>query len=243
MATLILDIETVGFPWSALDEVTKEQLLRWVTRSARSDEERVVRQGEIIDGLGFSPFTGIIVALGVYDRERGEGVVYYHDAAATDMVTRQADITYKVASEAALLAAFWDGVRSYDTVVTFNGRAFDVPFILHRSVIHGVTPTIDLLRKRYLVQQAPPYHIDLHDELSFYGALTRRPSLHLVCHAYGIDSPKGEVGGDAVATLYQAGRCKEIAEYNAGDLRATLAVYEKWLQYLAPRDFVQSIDF
>lgn len=242
MATLILALETVGERWDGLDEETKAELLRWVERSARNQAERIVLRSEMINGLGRSPFTGRIVSLGIYDRERGEGVVYFDTTAETDDV-REDGVTYKARSEAAILADFWDGVRHYDTVVTFGGRAFALPFLLHRSVVCGVTPTVDLLRKRYLTQQTPPYHIDLQDELSWYGTLSRRPSLHLVCRAYGLDSPQGKVGGDAVAALYQAGRCRDVAEYNACYVRAILSVYEKWLQYLAPRDFIQNIDF
>lgn len=242
MATIILAIETVGEQWDGLDDLTQGALLHWIERSARSQAERIVLRQEVVEGLGFSPFTGRIVSLGVHDRERGEGVVYFDNQDAT-LAVRDGVMTYKVRSEAALLADFWDGVRHYDTVVTFGGRAFALPFLLHRSVACGVVPTVDLLRKRYLTQQTPPYHIDLRDELSFYGALGRRPSLPVVCRAYGIAYAGGEVVDGSIATLVQAGKFEAVAAQNARNLAATVAVYEKWLQYLAPRDFIQNINF
>ena len=232
MATLVFDIETVGERWDELDELTQQTLTRWIDRTARTEEERTARMQDVKEGLGFSPLTGSVVSVAVYDVEREQGAVYY--SAGTEVVDeRRAAFVYKVRSEAALLRDFWDGARSYDTFVTFNGRAFDVPFLLHRSVVHGVVPTCDLMRRRYLSQQRPPYHIDLQDELTFYGAMYRRPSLHLFCRAYGIESPKTEeVSGDAVAELYQQGRYKEIAEYNVADVVATTELYRRWDTYL-----------
>jgi DNA polymerase elongation subunit (family B) len=242
MATLILAIETVGEQWDGLDDQTRAELLRWIERSARNQAERIVLRQEVVEGLGFSPFTGRIASLCVYDRERAEGVVYFDTQEARPDV-REGVLTYKARSEAALLTDFWDGVRQYDTVVTFGGRTFALPFLLHRSVACGVVPTVDLLRKRYLTQQTPPYHIDLQDELSFYSALARRPSLQMVCRAYGITYAGGEVAAENIATMVQAGKLEAVAAQNARDLMATAAVYEKWLQYLAPRDFIQNIDF
>ena len=42
------------------------------------------------------------------------------------------------ADEAELLTAFWDVAKHYDSVVTFNGRGFDVPFIYLRSALLNV---------------------------------------------------------------------------------------------------------
>jgi len=240
MATLILDIKTAGEPWDTLDEATKAYLMRSVNRTARGQAERQLVRDQIKDDLSFSPFTGSLVALSVYDRDRAEGVVY--TAGGGTVVPESLDgIGHKVCSETVMLTDLWDGIRRYDTVVTFAGRSFVLPFLLHRSVACGVVPTSDLLRKRYLRQQQPPYHIDLQDELSFYGGLTRRPALHLVCRAYGI-AHEAEAE-EAVTALVKAGKWGDLARLSARDLRATTGVYEKWLQYLAPRDLVQKIDF
>jgi uncharacterized protein YprB with RNaseH-like and TPR domain len=241
MATLILDIETVGWAWQSIDDQTQHFLSRWIEHGARSREDRALAEKDVENSLGLSPFTGEIIVLGVHDRERARSTVYYvGDGSGSDQ--EQGGVQYKERTEKKLLEEFWSGVAAYDTLVTFNGRGFALPFILHRSVAGNVSPTRDFLRHRYPTKQKPPYHIDLCDELSFYSALTR-PPLHLVCRAYGIASPKDTRGGDEVAALYVAGKYQTIAEYNARDLVAIVAVYEKWLQFLAPRELVQSIDF
>jgi uncharacterized protein YprB with RNaseH-like and TPR domain len=42
------------------------------------------------------------------------------------------------ADETELLTQFWDVAKNYDSVVTFNGRGFDVPFIYLRSALLNV---------------------------------------------------------------------------------------------------------
>ena len=198
-STLIFDIETVGEDWDLFDKTTQDVLSRWAERSARTSEERRMMQADIEAGLGFSPLTGFVVAIGLYDLERERGVIYY--TGDSDKADEEDGVyTYKQRSEVDMLYEFWDGAKHYDTFVTYNGRAFDVPFLLHRSVACGVQPTRNLMEGRYPYQQKTCRHVDLQDELTFYGAMHRRPSLHLFCRAYGIQSPKEEVGGDDVAT-------------------------------------------
>lgn len=239
MATLVLDIETIGNPWKTLDSVTQGVLTRWIERTSTTDRERTERIETLKSELGFSPLTGEIVALGVYDLERELGAVYLQ---GDNLIESEYDgFTLKTCSEKEILEDFWESARSYDVFVTFNGRSFDFPFILHRSVIHGVMPSIEIMRKRYLNQQSSPYHIDMQDELTFYGAMSKRPSLHMFCQAYGIQSPKQDVDGDKVAQLYKEQKYFDIARYNAGDVRATTELYRRWYQYLAPYSFKERL--
>ncbi len=244
MATLVFDIETVGENWEDFDEITKSTLSRWLERVAKNSEEKQLLLTDLKAGLGFSPLTGFVVAIGIYDLEREKGVVYY-SGNGTEKDTVDGAYTYKERSEAKMLAEFWDGARHYDTFVTFNGRVFDVPFLLHRSVVCGVKPTKNLMEGRYPSQQRGCRHVDLQDELTFYGAMTRRPSLHLFCRAFGIDSPKVAGSGDEVAELFASKKFRDLARYNAGDVTATVALYKKWRDYLLfqPDDDEKFIDF
>lgn len=234
MPTLIFDIETIGEDFDALDEATQESLTRWIKREAGGEDEYQEALQELKEGLGFSPLTGEIVAIGILDREKDKGAVYYQ-APDLDLAEQEEDgIKLKALTEKEMLESFWRGCRKYDTFVTFNGRAFDVPFLLARSAIHGIRPSVDLMRGRYLYQQAPESrHIDLLDQLSYYGAVRRKGNLHLWCRAFGIQSPKvGGVTGDDVSALFRDGKFLDIAKYNIGDLRATRELYERWVQYL-----------
>ena len=244
MATLIFDIETIGEDWNSLDGTTQSVLSRWIDRTARSDEEKQALLKDLKNGLGFSPLTGQIVAIGLYDLERNQGAVYY-TGKGDESDEEVGEYVLKQRTEPEMLEDFWEGARGYDTFVTFNGRGFDVPFLLHRSITHRIKPSVDLMEGRYLYQQKNVRHIDLQDQLTFYGAMYRKPSLHLFCRAYGIASPKNDgVAGDDVAELFAREKFRDIALYNTRDVIATAQLYQLWLEHLAPMDFVnQEIEF
>jgi hypothetical protein len=172
-----------------------------------------------------------VVALGVLDSEKEQGAVYYQTGdTSTPPDEEEEGIVFRGKSERDMLEQFWILAEHYDAFVSFNGRAFDVPFLLIRSLIHGLTPTKDLMANRYLSSQ-PRFarHIDLADQLTFYSATRTRPSLHVACRAFGIESPKEDMAGEDVADAYRAGRGREIASYNARDIVATRALYRKTL--------------
>jgi DNA polymerase elongation subunit (family B) len=243
MATLVFDIETVGEDWNILDQTTKDVLTRWVERTAHNTEDRDSGLKDVREGLGFSPLTGMIVAIGLFDVERRQGVVYYQNEQTVSDIN-YGDFVLKSRTEKEMLDDFWEGAKSYDTFVTFNGRGFDVPFLNLRSAIQGIRPTQDLMEGRYLYQQKRARHVDLQDQLTFYGAMQKRPSLHLFCRAFGIESPKADgVAGDDVAELFKTKQFRAIAEYNAKDVIATTALYQKWLMNLAPHSFREQFDF
>lgn len=242
MRTLIFDIETIGEDWDSLDRVTQDTLTRWIDISRKSSEEKLSEIQNLKDSLGLSPLTGKIIAIGLYDVELGKGAIYY-TGVGSEEDSEVGDFILKQRNEFDLLTDFWEGVGDYDTFVSFNGRTFDAPFLLHRSVALGITPTKELMRYRYLSQQSAPFHIDLLDELTFYGAMHRKPSLHLFCRAFGINSPKtGGVTGSDIAELFYTKKYQDIARYNIRDVIAITALYKKWLNNLAPQTFLDIID-
>ena len=237
MSTLVCDIETVGESWDSLDTITQKNLTRWIARATDNLSEQETYLHGIQQSLGLSPFTGQIVAIGVYDIERNEGVVYHHD----EVFGKEQDVgvfVYRSRSEKEMLEDFWDGVKEYDTLVTFNGRRFDVPYLMIRSMVHGVIPSRNFAEHRYLSQQKEVHHVDVLDQLTFYGVLQKRPSLHQCCRAFGIESPiRDGVGGEDVAELFLQKKFRDIADHNTRDIIATTELYQKWLVHLAPLSF------
>lgn len=231
---LIIDIETIGSDFDALDEVTQQSLTRWIERQADNDELKYnVLLRDLKEGLGFSPLTGEIVAIGVFDTEKNKGVVFYQAPDVEQEDFSDANFTFKARTEEEMLQAFWKGVLRYKTFVTFNGRQFDLPFLMIRSGVKKVRPSLNLMTNRYLNYQGnKTQHIDLFDQLSFYGAVRRKGSLHLFCRAFGIKSPKEDgITGDDVGRLFKEKQYKEIAEYNSWDLVATQELYDTWKKY------------
>jgi 3'-5' exonuclease len=230
---IVFDIETVGEDFDALDKTTQDSLTRWIEKDADDKEEYSRLLDDLKDGLGFSPLTGQIVAIGVLDVHLGKGGVYYQAPGQKAARFEEEGMTFESMTEEQLVRKFWDIAREYDVFITFNGRTFDVPFLMVRSAVHGVRPTKNLMAGRYLYQQhAQAIHVDLLDQLSFYGASRRKGTLHLWSRAFGIKSPKSEgITGDDVAHLFKKKKFAEIAKYNVGDLRATKELYEKWETY------------
>jgi 3'-5' exonuclease len=235
MATLIFDIETVGEDFDLLDETTRESLTRWIRRESSDEGEYEAALGTVKDELGLSPLTGEIVAIGILDAERDKGAVYFQQPGAEGKMTEDGPFKFESMSEKNMLAKFWEVAEKYDTFVSFNGRSFDVPYLMIRSAIHDIRPSKNLLANRYVnYQPGNAKHIDLLEQLSFYGALRRRGSLHLWTRAFGIESPKsGGISGDDVGKLFREGKCEDVARYNSKDLRATLALYRKFTDYLS----------
>jgi len=230
---LVFDIETVGEQWSTLDETTQHNLSWYLRESSKNDEEYEYEMKELREGMGLSPLTGFIVAIGVYDTEREKGAVYFSAPGTKLKESEEDSITYKPMSEKEMLEQFWKIAAVVNEFVSFNGRGFDAPFLAIRSMVHHVVPTKDLLSNRYLSMQRGCTHVDLMDQLTFYGAARFRKSLHLFCRALGIESPKaGGTTGDDVAMLYREEQYLDIARYNAGDLRATAALYKRWQETL-----------
>lgn len=210
-----------------MDETTQEVLTRYVD----NDDENAVE--EVKNGLGLSPLTGQIVAIGILDQDRNEGAVYYQAPGQPPAELVEDGITFRSMSEVEMLKAFWKTAANYGEFITYNGRAFDAPFLAIRSAIHKIRPTVDLLEGRYLYQQRGVRHIDLQDQMTFYGAMQKKGGLHLHSRAFGIQSPKvGGVGGGDVGELFKKKKYLEIAKYNVGDLRATRELYEYWDKYL-----------
>lgn len=234
MNALIIDIETIGDNFDDYNQETKDALTHWVDREERDEDGREFALKNIKEGLGLSPLTGQIVAIGVLDYEKNLKVVYFQDPTKELQEFEEGNTKYKPMDEKKMLQSFWSGIVGYKEFVTFNGRSFDVPYLMIRSAKHGIRPSKNMLSNRYINNQIyDAKHIDLIDQLSFYGALPRRGNLHMWCRLFGIKSPKteGVTGGD-VNKLFMDGKTVDIAKYNARDLDATKQLYNYWLKYL-----------
>ena len=227
---MIIDVETSGFDFDSLDEVSREQLTRYFERYAKDNEELE----ESKDKLGFWPLTGEIVAIGCLNPDSNKGVIYVQSSDKKLPTEVAPGIALERGTEAEILKKFWSAAEHYSTFITFNGRQFDAPFLMIRSAINEIRPSKNLLTNRYVSSQDwSAIHIDLADQLTFYGASRRNFSLHFWAKAFGFDSPKeAGVTGDDVKALYRAGKVLDIAKYNLGDLYATKSLYEKWSAYL-----------
>jgi DNA polymerase elongation subunit (family B) len=220
MSRIIFDIETVGKDFESLDRPIQEYLLRY----AETEDEKE----EIKDRLSFYPLTGEIVTMGLLDPDTQKGKVFFQNVGDPLLPFEEDNVFYETGTEREILDKFWDVIKRYDQFITFNGRGFDCPFILIRSAVHRIKPRKDLMPNRY-----GDAHIDLLEQLTFYGASRRRFSLDMWCRTFGIKSPKESgITGDDVKGLFKAGRYLDIARYCIGDLRATRELLFFWENYI-----------
>lgn len=228
MPRLIFDIETVGVEFDSLDDKSQELLLRFA--ETPEDVEAVK------EGLGFSPLTGQVVAIGVLNPETAKGAVYFLSLEGKSEKEENSNTQYlPYQTEKELLKSFWDASAHYDQFITFNGRSFDAPYLMIRSAVNKIKPTKNLMTYRYESDQFGKTitHLDLLDRLTFFGAVRRKGGLHMWCQAFGIESPKSKgVSGDDVARLFKDKEYLKIAEYCFNDVLATEKLWGYWEKYI-----------
>jgi DNA polymerase elongation subunit (family B) len=235
MARLVFDIETSALPLECFDDAQQEYLFREASRIP-DPQLREARRSEIAQQLNLWPFTAQVVCIAMLNADTSRGQVLYRGQ-DSDCDSEGGPVEYvSCADEAEMLTAFWDVARHYESIVTFNGRSFDVPFIYLRSGLLRVA----ISRKHWLGYryQTEP-HCDLAEQFTFYGVsgregAARKFNLDFYCKAFGIDSPKSHgVTGLDMNRLLAENRCREICEYCLRDVQATVLLYQIWKERLA----------
>jgi 3'-5' exonuclease len=236
MPTLVFDIETSALALENFDEAQREYLFREAEKlgdETAKDNKRV----EIKQFMSLWPFTSQVVCIAMLNAEtqRGQTLFVAEDFEETDEENSPVKFI-PCADEMELLTQFWDAAKNFNSVVTFNGRGFDVPFLYLRSAILNVPISKkDWLGYRY----ATDPHCDLVEQFTFYSVsgrdgAARRFNLDFYCKAFGIESPKSQgVTGMDVGALLAAGKFRDIAEYCLRDVRATVELYKIWKERLA----------
>ncbi|MDP6443636.1 MAG: 3'-5' exonuclease [Pirellulaceae bacterium] len=126
---------------------------------------------------------------------------------------------------------FWKGWSAYrqPTLVSFNGRTFDMPLMELAAFRYGVElpewfdlvgRTYEQPRNRYNIDS----HLDLHDLLTNYGASRFTGGLNLAAHLLGKPG-KMDVQGYMVQDLYDEDRLADINDYCRCDVLDTYFVF------------------
>lgn len=224
---LVFDIETASFDFDTLTESQQEYILRYAERE-KDDSKREEKIEDAIRYLSLYPYTAKIIVIGMLNTETENTLVLYESEEKEEWRSEEKKTIYKSMNEKEMINYFWECVKKVDKVITFNGKNFDIPFVMIRSAILKIKPSINLLKNKYDSSK----HIDLLEQLTFFGT-TRKFNLDFYCHAFGIESPKSKgVTGMEVKELYKAGRIKDIAIYCGDDVRATYGLYKIWNEFL-----------
>lgn len=122
-------------------------------------------------------------------------------------------------------------------VIGFNTRSFDIPTLLHRTLIHKLEPAPLLLQAAREHRYYPNRHIDVLDVATLHGA-GGRYSLTAFSLAYGFiteDEARRRDAGADVDELVRAGQTTRVVAHALEDVRLTAALYARWLPVLEDR--------
>lgn len=126
--------------------------------------------------------------------------------------------------EADIVRAFWRHLEAFEgTLVSFNGRSFDLPVLELQGLRWGCSaPNYfaerDGFRARY------GRHYDLYDFLTNGGVTRLRGGLDLIARLVGLPGKRG-VGGADVQRLWEEGRFDEIHAYCRRDVIQTYYIF------------------
>ncbi len=122
--------------------------------------------------------------------------------------------------EKEIIREFWDYVKDVNLFVGHNILDFDLKFIVKRSIIFGIKPTIRMRFARY--RQDMVY--DTMHEWEKWGG---RISLDRLACVLGLPSSKTEMDGSEVYGYYKEGKIDEICEYCMRDTELTRKIYRR----------------
>lgn len=130
-----------------------------------------------------------------------------------------------------IVRRFWQGWQHYQrpTLVTFNGRGYDMPVMEVSAFRFGLSiPAWFNVDSRAFEQSRNRYnhdaHLDLQDLLTNFGAFRMHGGLNLLANL--IDKPgKAGIDGSQVQDLYHAGHIERINDYCRCDVLDTYFVF------------------
>lgn len=132
-------------------------------------------------------------------------------------------LSRETTGERGIIAELEQMIAGAAEVITFNGRAFDVPVLLARAAVtEQAVPNLAKLYRRECVGT----HADLLEEVTCYRTAPRM-KLSQLCAALSIPAKLDVAGGD-VGQLACDGEWKRIADYCETDVVATWLARQMW---------------
>lgn len=230
---LILDIETYKTDDQAL-------IAYEIAGKKREDYKQ-----SALEKLAINPHTGKVILIGMLtDVQKNdtiwEAITFPEGADAMEQTTiYQILLGLDGKSEADILKMTWECISEMlddgGQIITYNGKAFDIPYLIRRSIILNIQPThrrggtnifypYDLIKK-----YSSEAHLDLFEKLNpNYGDFV---SLNKWAYVMGITTDMGSKGSD-VGEWFEKGEFDKIKEHCSEDLWKTFWVYERMKPWL-----------
>jgi predicted PolB exonuclease-like 3'-5' exonuclease len=113
--------------------------------------------------------------------------------------------------------------RARPVLVTYNGRSFDLPVIVMRSLCHAIALPWYYRDRDIRYRYSEDGHLDLCDWLADHGAI-RAGKLDALARLIGLPGKIG-VDGSQVEGMYRAGQLESIQRYCLGDVAQTALLF------------------
>ncbi len=213
---LFLDIETV--PQCAnYDQVADDMKPLWDKKAMqirKNDEE----PADIYQQAGIYAEFGRIVCISVGFIREENGIKTFFSKSFADHDERKLLVDFKK-----LIDQNYSVSGRY--ICGHNVKEFDMPYIARRMVINGLQLPIPLQ-----IAGKKPWEVQFIDTLEMwkFGDYKAYTSLNLLTHVLGIPTPKDDIDGSQVATVYyEENDLKRISVYCEKDILATAQVFLK----------------
>ncbi|WP_291855624.1 3'-5' exonuclease [Marinilabilia sp.] len=211
---MYIDIETVPQhpAFDKLDETMKEL---WTKKSSNTSKEDVLPDEDYVRAGIYSEFGKIVcISAGIIKPENGDRTLRVKSFFGHD--------------EKELLKEFSAALTSFTAhpgtnICGHNVKEFDFPYIARRMIINGL-PLPDILD----VAGKKPWEVKFIDTLDLwkFGDYKHYTSLKLLTHIMGIPSPKDDIDGSQVASVYyDEDDVERIARYCEKDVLATTQLF------------------
>ena len=232
---LVFDIETYK-------DTSDENYIAWKTAGVRvpsnyKDPVKIAEyvaneKADLVNKFGLSPLTGKIILIGVLTDNEATAVPsdawsLFEPEDSKQYWMRQ--LALPEHSEKEIISEFWDIVarnrmNDGEPMITYNGKQFDLPYLLHRSAILGIQPRFTLPMNKALSKYDNSTHLDL---FNWFGSGSLVEWSYRLGLTNSLQRDGGEIGG-----WYEAGQIELIKGKNAIDLFQCAEIYKRvraWL--------------
>lgn len=213
---LFLDIETVPQTgkWNELNEAEQklwEKKTQWQRKEEVSPSEFYEERGGIMAEFGKI----ICISIGMLEKNDTLKIKSFAGDDEKKLLTEFGEI--------------FNSPRLRDVILcAHNGKEFDFPWIARRFLINGMQPPVP-----FQTYGKKPWEINHLDtmELWKFGDYKSFVSLELLAHIFGIPTPKDDIDGSMVASIYYIDKdLVRIVQYCEKDVLTLANIFRKLRQ-------------